>query len=60
MKVKVLLFVVTIASLLAALVCAQGIIQTRGGGDPSAGVIIIDRGQPVATGIVIIGPGPRA
>jgi hypothetical protein len=47
MKVRVLLLVVSIASLLAALVCAAGAIVQRGGG-------------PQATGVVIQGPGPRA
>jgi hypothetical protein len=40
MKVKVLLLVVSIASLLAALVCAQGIIGSRG--NPSGGGIIVE------------------
>jgi hypothetical protein len=46
MKVKVLLLVVSLASLLA-LFLAQGIIIERGGG-------------PQASGAVVNGPGPRA
>jgi hypothetical protein len=70
MKVKVLLLVVSIASLLA-LFCATGIIVTRGGGPTGTGAIvnrapdvsgiIIERGGGHEAGAIIIdGPGPRA
>ena len=59
MKVRVLLLVVSIASLLAALVCATGAIVSRGGPD-ATGAIINRGGGPEASGAIIIGPGPRA
>ena len=69
MKVKVLLLVVSIASLLA-LLGATGVINTRGGGPGSQGIIgtgpqatgaIIQRGGgPQAAGAIVNGPGPRA
>jgi hypothetical protein len=69
MKVRVLLLVVTVASLLAALVCASGAIISRGGDPGSQGIIpagpqatgvIVNRGSYQATGAIVIGPGPRA
>jgi hypothetical protein len=57
MKVRVALLVVSIGSLLAALVCATGVINTRGGG-PTGGAIIIDRGGLSASAIIIQRSGP--
>jgi hypothetical protein len=50
MKVRVLLLVVSLASLLAALVCATGAIVNRGGGPGSQGIIGTG---PQATGAII-------
>jgi hypothetical protein len=46
MKVRVTLLVVSIVCLLAALVCAQGILSTRGGGPGSQGVIVDASAKP--------------
>jgi hypothetical protein len=48
MKVRVALLVVSIASLLAALVCATGAVIQRGG--PTGAPIIIQRGGPESGG----------
>ena len=48
MKVRVALLVVFIACLLAALVCARGIVSTRGGGPESQGVIVDASAKPRA------------
>jgi hypothetical protein len=40
MKVRVALLVVSIAGLLAALACAQGITPARGGGPGAQGIIV--------------------
>jgi hypothetical protein len=62
MKVKVLVLVATVAALFA-LFAGVGIIVNRGGGDggPGASGIVIQRGGgPEASGVIVIGPGPRA
>jgi hypothetical protein len=58
MKIRVLPLVICLASLLSALVCATGVIATRGG--PAASGIIIDRGRPTAQGIIIGKDGHEA